>query len=109
MQFRQAQGRKGLSQFENKGDGFEHHINVDHNIWNYFFFLYSVKRKEPTEYNGIESYVREKLDNLEVSWIPVMRASVIPDEDETNNQLDKQIEQLARKMDGIKLKLKSIN
>jgi len=82
---------------------------VEHNLWNYVFFLYNIKRKEPTEYNGIESFVREKLDNQEVSWIPLLRSSVVPDEDESNNQLDKQIEQLALKMDNIKARLKMLN
>ena len=53
--------------------------------------------------------MREKLDNQEVSWIPLLRSSVVPDEDESSNQLDKQIEQLALKMDNIKSRLKTLN
>jgi inositol 1,4,5-triphosphate receptor type 3 len=93
--------------FENKGDGFEHHVKIDHNPWNYIYFLYNIKRKDPTEYNGVETFVREKLDNQEIGWIPVMRAMVVPDEEDFSNNLDKQIEIIMKRMEAIKTKIKA--
>ena len=46
------------------GPGFEKHIKEDHYLWNYLFFIYSIKAKDATEYTGIESYVQEKVNNF---------------------------------------------
>ncbi len=48
-------------QFDKSGPGFEKHIKNDHLLWNYLFFIYSIKAKDPTEFTGIESYVQEKV------------------------------------------------
>ena len=45
------------AQFDKHISGFEHHITRDHNVWNYYYFLYYLKNKEETEYTGLESYV----------------------------------------------------
>lgn len=34
-------------------------------MWNYIFYISYLKDKEVTEYNGIESYIHEKLKNLD--------------------------------------------
>jgi len=41
--------------------GFERHLEKDHNIWSYLKFMYYIKNKDPTEFNGIESYINEKI------------------------------------------------
>jgi len=37
--------------------------------------------KETTEYTGLESYVREKLNAFDYTWFPIMRAAVLVDEE----------------------------
>lgn len=39
-------------------------------MWNYVYFLAYLEEKDPTEYNGNETYVSEMLKNFDVSWIP---------------------------------------
>ena len=41
--------------------GFENHIQFDHHLWNYLFYMYHLKKKEETDYTGIESYIAEKV------------------------------------------------
>ena len=45
---------------------FDEHIKHDHSLWNYYFFLYSLKKdynKErlSTDFSGIEYYVHDKV------------------------------------------------
>ena len=55
------------------------HTEVDHNEWNYIFFIAHLLRKEETEYTGLESYVREQYNNQELLWIPNHRTFAIKD------------------------------
>lgn len=43
-------------------------------MWNYVFYISYLKDKEQTEYTGIESYVAEKLENYDNSWIPINKS-----------------------------------
>ena len=38
------------------------------------FFMYGLKRKDETEYNGMESYIDAEIKNESVNWIPIGRA-----------------------------------
>jgi len=60
--------------FDKSGPGFEKHIKNDHFLWNYLFFIYSIKAKDPTEFTGIESYVQQKLKEEDISWFPMFKA-----------------------------------
>lgn len=45
--------------FEKNADGFENHIERDHQAWNYLYYLFYIYHKDSTEYNGIESSIVE--------------------------------------------------
>lgn len=58
--------------FDRKSDsGFTQHIKNDHYLWNYVFYLAYLEAKEPTEYTGIESYISDKLSQVDYSWFPI--------------------------------------
>lgn len=42
-------------------------------MWNYVFYRAYLEFKETTEYNGDESYVRDKIDDNDLIWFPVKR------------------------------------
>jgi hypothetical protein len=47
----------GLSKMNNvKGSSFASHIRMEHNMWDYIFFLIYLKVKDVTEFTGIERY-----------------------------------------------------
>ena len=54
--------------------GFSYHIRLEHNLWNYIFYILYLKNKIKTEYSGFESYVASKLDSDDISWFPLNRA-----------------------------------
>lgn len=64
-------------EFDRFGDGFEKHIDKDHNLWYYVFYLMHLKSKDQTEYLGIESYVWEKFTQDDISFFPMHRALVL--------------------------------
>jgi hypothetical protein len=39
------------------GPSFDQHRDETHNVWNYVYFYLYLQRKDPTEYNGVESFV----------------------------------------------------
>lgn len=45
--------------------GFIHHTSKEHNIWHYFYFIFTVSTKEPETLNGIESFILEKVNPIE--------------------------------------------
>lgn len=47
--------------FERHGEGFELHQKRDHNVWNYVYFISNITNRPPTELNGIESYVLDRV------------------------------------------------
>jgi hypothetical protein len=89
-------------QFETKGIEFDDHTTSAHNVWNYIFFLYSIKKKDVTEYNGLESYVREMVEREDIGWIPLMKAIDIKQNDkEQKNSLDESLKQLWNRVKAI--------
>ena len=49
--------------------GFEKHLK-DHSVANYFFYTFYLEDKESSEYSGLESYIKEQIDNESISWFP---------------------------------------
>ena len=45
------------SAFDNKVVSFDEHINSEHNMWHYLYFIVLLKVKDTTEFTGPESYV----------------------------------------------------
>lgn len=68
--------------------------------------MYNVKRKAMTEYTGIESYVREQIDNNEITWVPIYRALNVDFEEDNTLTQDKKIELLANRLEAQNQKLK---
>ena len=62
------------SSFENRQVTFEDHIQVEHNLWHYLYFIVLIKIKSRTELSGPESFVYDMIGNKDHSWFPRMRA-----------------------------------
>lgn len=81
--------------FEKHGNGFAHHIEHEHNLWNYIFFVYGLKKKDPTEYTGMESYVADMVLRDDIGWVPIQRAlSLKGARNQNENFVEKKLEQL---------------
>lgn len=62
---------------EKNGRDFATHTKVDHDIWNYLYYIYFLLKKDHTEYDGIESYVAECINKEEIKWFPIKKSLAI--------------------------------
>lgn len=58
------------SELEKDNKKFNKHIEQDHNIENYIYYIISLKFVDRQESNAINSYVIELLEEKSISWIP---------------------------------------
>ncbi|XP_067095628.1 inositol 1,4,5-trisphosphate receptor type 3 isoform X3 [Osmerus mordax] len=75
--------------FDNKTVSFEEHIKLEHNIWNYLYFIVLVREKNKTDYTGPESYVALMIKSKNLDWFPRMQAMslVVTDQDGEQNEM----------------------
>lgn len=57
-----------------KQGGFQGHIVKDHNMWQYVYYVLHLLKSDPSEHNGLESYVYRLLLEKDNSWIPRLNA-----------------------------------
>jgi len=50
--------------------GFDFHNRYDHNVWNYVYFIIHLKQKDPSDFNGTESYINGLLEKEDMVWFP---------------------------------------
>lgn len=80
--------------FDKNADGFDNHIERDHQVWNYLFYIYFLSKKSSTDYNGIETEVTEKIERSDISWFPMMKAISIGDSKKQDELADKVVTNL---------------
>ena len=44
----------------------------------------NLRLKSETDYNGTESYIKEKIDGKDISWFPIGRAMILSINDSKN-------------------------
>ena len=97
--------------YENKGlqVDFDTHLSTDHELWTYVYYLAYLKRKDPTEMNGIEAYVKRQVDNVDLEWIPSNTCFAIQDKTggTTGGESTSGADQLTTAEDG-KLSLEAV-
>lgn len=85
--------------------------NEQQHIWNYVYYIYYLKHKNPFDYDGIESFVAQCISNGDHSWFPKKTCAASErnvhhassKEDELNNRLSALEEQI-KKMEEILVK-----
>ena len=77
---------RSRSALEAQGIEFALHTARTHNIFSYVRFLAFLRRKDPHDYTGLESYVAAKNRAFDFSWIPRYHVPLPPEEDEPNKR-----------------------
>lgn len=95
-------------EFDKNADGYDNHIRRDHKIWNYLYFMYAIKKKDPTEYNGIETYVSEMMAKDDIVWVPSEKALCIQKDNADMDNLNKKVEQINDVIDSIQNKINQL-
>ncbi|EAR83298.2 MIR domain protein (macronuclear) [Tetrahymena thermophila SB210] len=68
--------------------GFQHHIDVEHNLWNYIFYISYLKEKNRNYMLGAESEIYQKVKIKDISWFPLNRSLSVNQNQETNEEID---------------------
>ncbi|XP_055788466.1 inositol 1,4,5-trisphosphate receptor type 3-like isoform X3 [Salvelinus fontinalis] len=89
--------------FDNKTVSFEEHIKLEHNIWNYLYFIVLVREKNRTDYTGPESYVALMIKSKNLDWFPRMQAMslVVTDGDGDQNEMRNLQDRLTSTMNAV--------
>lgn len=57
-----------------KPDGFKTHVKLDHNMWNYLYFIFFLWEQDKDDDDGLEQYVRRAIEADEITWFPQNKA-----------------------------------
>lgn len=68
--------REKIEKFYIGKEGFNKHFE-DHDIRSYFFYMFYLEEKDPNEYSGLESYIKEQIDKESIFWLPIERCIMI--------------------------------
>eukprot|EP00981_Chlorochromonas_danica_P002880 scaffold572_cov163-Ochromonas_danica.AAC.10 len=55
-------------------DGFRTHVKIDHNMWNYLYFIFMLWEQDRDDDDGLEQYVRRAIEANEITWFPMHKA-----------------------------------
>jgi hypothetical protein len=58
----------------NTPNGFKTHIKMDHNMWNYMYFIFYVWEQDKDDDDGLEQYVRRSIAMNDIAWFPMNKA-----------------------------------
>lgn len=53
------------------------HIEKDHKLWNYAFYMVHLYTLDISDHNGVESYVFACFESGDITWMPAYRALCI--------------------------------
>jgi len=74
-------------------DGFKNHIKLDHNMWNYLYFIIYIWEQDKDDDDGLEQYVRRALDANDISWFPMNRAMRLSQTESSEEELRKELKE----------------
>jgi hypothetical protein len=57
-------------ELEKDNINYENHVNTDHSVWNYAFYIIGLSYEDPQELNAINSYAYEAIEKRAISWMP---------------------------------------
>ena len=61
-------GKKSI--LEKHRINFQDHVKHEHNLWNYVEYIITIKQSNIKELNNINQYIRKKIENNDISWLP---------------------------------------
>ncbi|CAG9318629.1 unnamed protein product [Blepharisma stoltei] len=92
------------SEFELRGSGWTAHIQSEHSVWAYLAYLISIQRKWLTDCDGIEKYVKLKMRQKDVSFMPQSSACLKENKRKTGT-VEERMSELSTGIEGIGLAL----
>jgi len=75
----------------NSPDGFKNHIRDDHNMWSYLNFIFFIWEQDKDDDDGLEYWVRKRVEANEIIWFPINKAMRLDDRESDVDALRKSI------------------
>ena len=79
-------------EFELRGSGWNEHIHLEHNLFAYLAFIIYIRRKPFSECDGLEKYVKMKIGDDNVSFLP-KTAMCFKEHEKAGNNLINEIDE----------------
>ena len=70
-----------------KPNGFQEHIKKDHNMWAYLYFIIFVWEQDKDDDDGMELYVRNCIEEDDLSWFPMNKAMRLDGDEDDGEEL----------------------
>jgi len=86
-------------EFETTGQGFEHHVKEEHNMWSYIFFFIHLESCRQNDYTDLENYVADQIENKRWDFFPIGQAMSLSSKDD--DATETRIEELHQKLDEL--------
>ena len=83
--------------FEQLGLNFREHITHEHNMWDYLMFRLYLEAKDPSDFNGLETYCWSMMQQGKITWFPIKKAIII----EGRNKEKKDVPGLYMRLGGL--------
>jgi hypothetical protein len=94
-------------EFNNNGLSFMSHTRQAHYIWNYVYYIVGLLEKDPSEYNGIESFIAAKYKAGDIDWIPYHKTALLKKKlTDENSSKEKRMVEIEEKLEMIVRMLK---
>lgn len=78
-------------------DGFQTHIKLDHNMWNYMYYIFMLWEQDRDDDDGLEQYVRRAIEADEIIWFPLNKAIRL---DQAATEEEETLEIISKKLDS---------
>lgn len=70
----------------------------------YLYFLYILLRKDPTEFNGVDSFIYEKMMIEDITWIPLKDALSLKKLESEKDDLEDKLKLIQQEIEKITTK-----
>lgn len=88
-------------EFELRGSGWKEHVNIEHNLNSYLAYIVHVRRKILSQCDGLEKYVKLKIQEDDVGFLPKNAMCLIKGDLDEQNNLLKDIDLGIKEVEGV--------
>ena len=92
-------------------NGFLTHIKIDHNMWNYLYFIVLLWEQDKDDDDGLELYVRRAIEADEITWFPINKAirltQAVTTDEKTLHEIMSELESFEGILNGKLLNIQS--
>ncbi|CAH8526115.1 unnamed protein product [Schistosoma turkestanicum] len=82
------------SAFDQSNINFDEHIDIEHNVWHYLYFIIYLRTKSVDSLTGLEIYIDKLIKKNEFKWIPRRRAMTLHNAENDSSEKSEELVKL---------------